>query len=129
MQARSSSQPQNPPRAAQAIQRCLFVGLGGIGQRHLRNLRTLLGQSIQVSAYRVRRELQTLDDNLQVVPGVDLEQKYGVEVCSDITPLTNEAIVRGLAKNPDDRFQSYDEMILALTISRSELLIKKFGGG
>jgi predicted dehydrogenase len=83
--AHSSSAPQGSPQlATHAIQRCLFVGLGGIGQRHLRNLRALLGESVQVSAYRVRRELQTLDDSLQVVPGVDLEQKYGVEVCTDI---------------------------------------------
>ncbi|MEI9936914.1 MAG: Gfo/Idh/MocA family oxidoreductase [Pseudomonadota bacterium] len=77
----------------QAIRRCLFVGLGGIGQRHLRNLRALLGDSVEVAAYRVRRERRTLDDNLEVVPGVDLEQKYGVSVCSDLT--------QALASRPD----------------------------
>jgi len=76
-----------------AIRRCLFVGLGGIGQRHLRNLRALLGESVEVMAYRVRGERQTLDDNLQVVPGVDLEQKYGVAVCSDLQ--------QALASRPD----------------------------
>jgi len=80
----------------QAIRRCLFVGLGGIGQRHLRNLRALLGDSVEVVAYRVRGERQTLDDGLQVVPGVDLEQKYGVEVCSDLE--------RALARKPDVAF-------------------------
>ena len=83
--AHSGSAPHgSPQQATQAISRVLFVGLGGIGQRHLRNLRNLLGESVQVSAYRVRRELQTLDDTLQVVPGVDLEREYGVDVCSDI---------------------------------------------
>ena len=70
--------------STQAIQRCLFVGLGGIGQRHLRNLRALLGDSIDVVAYRVRRERQAFNDNLQVVDGVDVEEKYGVAVCSDL---------------------------------------------
>jgi len=74
----------SPGETRQAIRRCLFVGLGGIGQRHLRNLRALLGDSVEVEAYRVRRERQTLDDNLEVVPGVDLEQKYGVSVSSDL---------------------------------------------
>jgi predicted dehydrogenase len=83
----------NPGETRQAIRRCLFVGLGGIGQRHLRNLRALLGDSVEVVAYRVRRERQTLDDNLQVVAGVDLEQKYGVSVCSDLT--------QALASRPD----------------------------
>ena len=49
-----------------------------------------------------------------------------VEICSDITPLTNEAIVRALAKNPDDRFQSYDEFAMALYSARSYLLIQKY---
>lgn len=83
--------PSNAP--TQAIKRCLFVGLGGIGQRHLRNLRTLLGNSVAVSAYRVRRERQTLNDTLQVVDGVDVEKQYGVEVHSDFD--------RALAQDPD----------------------------
>ncbi|HEY3668294.1 MAG TPA: Gfo/Idh/MocA family oxidoreductase [Polyangiaceae bacterium] len=92
--AHQSSAPEASAQlATRAIQRCLFVGLGGIGQRHLRNLRALLGDSVQVNAYRVRRERQTLDDTLQVVPGVDLEEQYGVEVCSDIE--------QALAENPD----------------------------
>lgn len=82
-----------PGESRRAIRHCLFVGLGGIGQRHLRNLRTLLGDAVEVSAYRVRRERQTLDDTLRVVDGVDLEQKYGVEVCADLD--------RALERKPD----------------------------
>jgi predicted dehydrogenase len=85
----SSAAQGSPSESRTAIQRCLFVGLGGIGQRHLRNLRALLGDSVEVVAYRVRRERQTLDDNLQVVPGVDLEQKYGVSTCPDVVFVTN----------------------------------------
>jgi len=92
LQANSAAQG-NPSQPRTAIRRCLFVGLGGIGQRHLRNLRALLGESVEVVAYRVRGERQTLDDNLQVVPGVDLEQKYGVSVCADLT--------EALASRPD----------------------------
>jgi len=92
--AHSSHATQGSPgETRQAIRRCLFVGLGGIGQRHLRNLRALLGDSVEVAAYRVRGERQTLDDNLQVVPGVDLEHKYGVSVCSDLS--------QALADRPD----------------------------
>jgi len=87
---------QEPPRnvaPTQAIQRCLFVGLGGIGQRHLRNLRALLGDSVAVSAYRVRRERHALNDTLQIVAGVDVEKEYGVEVHADLE--------RALAQSPD----------------------------
>ncbi|MBL6764431.1 MAG: serine/threonine protein kinase [Verrucomicrobiae bacterium] len=51
------------------------------------------------------------------------------ELIDEIEELTNEAICRSMAKDPDDRYQSYDEFIMALTAARSHLLIKKYGGG
>lgn len=66
------------------VRRCLFVGLGGIGQRHLRNLRALRGDSVSVDAYRVRRERAVVSDTLEVVPGEDLERKYDVTVHQDL---------------------------------------------
>lgn len=66
------------------MKRCLFVGLGGIGQRHLRNLRALVGDQIEVAAYRVRREQQVLSDTLSVLEGKSLEAEYGIEVFSDL---------------------------------------------
>ncbi len=75
------------------IQRCLFVGLGGIGQRHLRSLRGLRGEGLDVHAYRVRRERQVVTDTLEVAPGEDLEAKYGIEVHADLD--------QALAKRPD----------------------------
>ncbi len=46
----------------------------------------------------------------------------------EIQELTNEAICRAMAKNPDERYQSYDEFIMALTAARSHLLIQRYGG-
>lgn len=80
-------------RPGRALSRCLFVGLGGIGQRHLRNLRALRGDSIEVHAFRVRRERQVVTDTLEVAPGEDLERKYEIEVHADLD--------RALAERPD----------------------------
>lgn len=66
------------------IQRCLFVGLGGIGQRHLRNLRALRGAGVAVDAYRVRRERAVVSDTLQVVQGEELESKYDVKAFAEL---------------------------------------------
>jgi predicted dehydrogenase len=76
-----------------AVSRCVFVGLGGIGQRHLRNLRALRGDRIEVHAYRARGERAVLNDDLQVVPGEDLEEKYSVRV--------HAALDDALATRPD----------------------------
>jgi serine/threonine protein kinase len=47
-------------------------------------------------------------------------------VVPEITQPTSDALVRALAKNPADRFLSYDEFIMALTASRSQLLVKQY---
>jgi serine/threonine protein kinase len=41
----------------------------------------------------------------------------------EVTPATNEAIVRAMAKDPKERFRTYEEMILALEAARSHLLV------
>ena len=46
-------------------------------------------------------------------------------VVPSITQATSDALVQALAKNPADRFLSYDEFIMALTLARSQLLIKQ----
>lgn len=73
-----SSEPSSSPK------RVLFVGLGGVGQRHLRNVRALLGAEVELDAYRVRRERTLLDDQLRVVPDGDVEVSHRVQVFSDL---------------------------------------------
>jgi serine/threonine protein kinase len=46
-------------------------------------------------------------------------------VVPSITQATSDALVQALAKNPADRFLSYDELIMALTAARSQLLISQ----
>lgn len=65
------------------IERALFIGLGGIGQRHLRNLRALLGPDLQIDAYRVRGERTLLDDRLRVIAGGDVIDEHRVNVFHD----------------------------------------------
>ena len=67
-----------------AAMKVLFIGLGGIGQRHLRNLRALLGSSVEVHAYRVRRLSHTLTDQLEIEAGADLVRKYDIHVHHDL---------------------------------------------
>ncbi|MDE3067884.1 MAG: serine/threonine protein kinase [Verrucomicrobiota bacterium] len=46
-------------------------------------------------------------------------------VVPEITATTSDALTRALAKNPADRFLSYDEFIMALTAARSQLLVRQ----
>lgn len=45
------------------------------------------------------------------------------QVILEITQLTSDALVRAMAKDPAERFRSYDELIIALTAAQSELLV------
>jgi serine/threonine-protein kinase len=46
-------------------------------------------------------------------------------VVPDITQPTSDALARSLAKNPADRFLSYDEFRYAFELARSQLLIQQ----
>lgn len=74
----------------------LMVGLGGIGQRHLRNLHAILGAEAEFLAYRVRRLKQVVTDTLEIQPGDDIEEKFNICSFTDL----DEA----LAQKPDAVF-------------------------
>lgn len=62
----------------------LMVGLGGIGQRHVRNLRTLMGSEIEFLAFRFRNNSPVLTDQLKIEEGSSLEEKYAIRVYADL---------------------------------------------
>jgi predicted dehydrogenase len=64
----------------------LIAGLGGIGQRHLRNLQTLLGAGAEICAVDVRHNIPVLTDQLTVEAGTTLEEKYNLCIYPDLEP-------------------------------------------
>lgn len=74
----------------------LMVGLGGIGQRHVRNLQSLMGSDLEIMAYRYRNSLQVLTDQLGVEQGSNLVEKYAIKVYSDLD--------QALSQKPDAVF-------------------------
>ena len=74
----------------------LFVGLGSIGQRHLRNLRALKGNAVEVIAWRVRGLNRVLTDDMRIETGADLVSRYNYREVPSL-----EA---GLAEQPDCTF-------------------------
>ena len=52
--------------------KALFVGLGAIGQRHLRNLRRLRGDAIDIMAWRARGLTHVVTDQLAIERDMDL---------------------------------------------------------
>jgi predicted dehydrogenase len=78
----------------------LVAGLGGIGQRHVRNLRALLGPAAELTAFRVRRESTTLTNTLSVEAGANVEEKYGLKVFDNLDAALDERPDAVLVCNP-----------------------------
>lgn len=76
--------------------KALMVGLGGIGQRHTRNLRALLGDCVEISAYRVRRQTHVVTAALGADRDRNVEQEYGIQAFCDLQ--------QALAQKPDVAF-------------------------
>ena len=74
----------------------LIVGLGAIGQRHVRNLRALLGDSVELLAARSRGLSHVLSDAMTVEAREGLCEKYGITAF----PTVEDA----LAHKPDAAF-------------------------
>jgi predicted dehydrogenase len=64
--------------------RILVAGLGAIGQRHARNLRTVCGDGLELLAYRRRRLPHVITEALQRDDSRDVEADLGLTVFDDL---------------------------------------------
>lgn len=64
--------------------KALIIGLGGVGQRHARNLRSILGDELELLAYRVRGLTRTISPTLEADATRNVERDLGIRVFSDL---------------------------------------------
>lgn len=76
--------------------KALIVGLGGVGQRHVRNLRAVLGRDVEILAYRVRRLTHVVTPRLQAAPDRNVEAEYDIRAF--------DTLDGALAERPDVAF-------------------------
>src|SRR5271169_2568291 len=76
--------------------KALMIGLGGIGQRHTRNLRALLGDSAEIIAYRVRRHMHVVTPAMRADRDRNVEDEYRIRIFSNLED--------ALAEKPDIAF-------------------------
>jgi len=62
------------------IDKILFLGLGGAGQRHLRIFRSLLDGSVEFSAYRKTSKTPNLNSDFTVNDNIDITKKYSLKL-------------------------------------------------
>ncbi len=79
----------------------LFCGLGSIGQRHVRNLRALMGSQVEILAYRSRRESAVLGEDMTIQPGADLEATYDIRTFDRLDDALAEGPAAVFVTNPN----------------------------
>ena len=92
----------------------LVAGLGSIGQRHVRNLRTLLGVELEILSYRVRKVAPVLTDRLEVEGETGVEDTYRIR--------SYDRLDEALAERPDAAFvcnPTSHHMAVALPAARA----------
>jgi len=80
--------------------RMLVVGLGSIGQRHVRNLRALLGSEVEIMAYRVRGLPHALTDQSKIQRESNVETKYNIRTHRDLDQALAQDPVAVFVCNP-----------------------------
>ncbi|MBX3734609.1 MAG: serine/threonine protein kinase [Verrucomicrobiae bacterium] len=96
------------------------------GESFLSDEYSLAGTLYHALVGRVPFEAASVEE--VVAAQVHAELTPASTVAPEITTPTSEALVRAMAKNPADRFQSYDEFRMALEAARSQLLIRTLTG-
>ena len=78
----------------------LIIGLGSIGQRHLRNLRKLFGDELEILAYRtIGRDIR-ISENMTAEDGVDLKNVYNIKTYFDYGEILKQKPDVAIIANP-----------------------------
>jgi predicted dehydrogenase len=96
----------------------LFVGLGGAGQRHLRNFRAILGDSAVCSAYRVRGAPVVIGPDSKVIAGAQLDIPAFDSLASALAAQPDAVVI----SNPTSE---HVPVALAAACAGAHLLIEK----
>lgn len=82
------------------IEKVLFVGLGGAGQRHLRMFKAHLPDGVAYTAYRATGQTPALNADFTVVDGETLEDRYGLSLFDDLEIALDDGPDLAVISNP-----------------------------
>ena len=77
----------------------LFIGLGGVGQRHLRVLKKLF-PLVNIYAVRKKNRNSEITDQLRLETNVNIEEKYNITNCKTINDAVGFKLDFAIVSNP-----------------------------
>ena len=96
------------------------------GDTFLCDLYSLAGTLYHALTGHVPFEAPTVEE--VVAAHVHTQLRPANQLLPGVSAPTSEALSKAMAKNPKERFGSYDEFIMALTAARSQLLVQQLTG-
>lgn len=99
----------------------LLVGLGSIGQRHLRNLLKLISDC-SVFACRSRGLQIVLNDRMEILPDKKLDDEYRITLCQDLKDAWSHGIDVVFITNPSSLHQ---DVLLQAAENGCDIFIEK----
>jgi predicted dehydrogenase len=92
--------PENLFYQKGCLMKFLMVGLGSIGQRHVHNLRTVLGSEIKIIAYRTHQFNRISSTQLDIGIGDSIEKKYNIQTYVDFDQALAQSPKAAFVCNP-----------------------------
>lgn len=80
----------------------LFIGLGAIGQRHLRNVKLMFKNNVDIYAYRTKKNQHILNDNLEIYKSDGLDEFYNIRYVNSISDAINDGVENIFICNPSN---------------------------
>ena len=99
----------------------LFIGLGGVGQRHLRVLKKLFPIA-KIYAVRKKNISHEINDQLQLDTNVNIEEKYNITICKTIADAICFNLDFAIVSNPTSL---HIDSALVLIENKVPVLIEK----
>ena len=90
----------------------------------LSDMYSLAGTMYHALTGHVPFEAPTIEDI--VAAHIHTPLTHIMDVNPNLTPQTGDAIMQAMSKSPEERHQSYDDFIMALTAARSHLLVNYY---
>lgn len=100
----------------------LMIGLGGIGQRHTRNLRALLGANVEIIAYRVRRQMHVVTPVMGADRDRNVENEYMIRTFSKLEEALDEKPDIAFICNPSSL---HIQVALACVQANCDMFVEK----
>lgn len=100
----------------------LFVGLGSAGQRHLRNIKKIVGDNVEFLAFRMRGFSRVFDDSLNIIEDETLSENYKLQEFFDFNRALEEKPDIVIIANPNSMHMQF---ALAAAKAGCDLFIEK----